>query len=123
MSKFKIGDRVRRVAGGSPALDVGTEHIVSAVIGNSELMIEGRSQTWSQDYFELVSAAGPVRERVVKEIVRGKYGRLNTLEIAPNGVNSRSAAVALETRFYTQADLREIAGLISATADALDEVA
>lgn len=127
MSKFKVGDRVRRVrhTGRINNCPIGFETVVEELLGTGGFWYVGddgqRQNSSKLDDWELVTV-GPVRERIVKEVVRGKYGRLRTLEISPSGVNSRSAAVALENRFYTQSDLREIASLISATADALDVI-
>lgn len=127
--KVKAGKTYRSRDGQKvgPLNDFGTAGSLNTMVAGVDRVFDAENgkHAFGKRELDLVAewGVGPVRERTVKEIVHGKYGRLGTLEIAPNGVNAHSAAVSLENRFYTQADLREIASLITAIADALDEAA
>lgn len=56
MSKFKVGDRVKRVVDGFPEILIGTEWIVCEVVedGNT-IAVEGLPYYWSSDNFKLVN--------------------------------------------------------------------
>ncbi|AXC37923.1 hypothetical protein SEA_JACKO_65 [Microbacterium phage Jacko] len=57
MNKFKVGDKVRRIDGGSHLMPVGEVCVVSWVNDNGGLTVEGRVNFWEDRYFELVEAA------------------------------------------------------------------
>lgn len=79
MSKFKVGDRVRRVkhTGWINNCPVGFETVVDELLGSRGFWYVGddgqRQNSSSLGDWEIV---GPVRTVSRKEIVSGKYGRL-----------------------------------------------
>lgn len=56
MSKFNVGDKVRRLPGGSQRMPAGTIAMVSDV-RPSEISVEGDSRWWMAAHFELIECA------------------------------------------------------------------
>lgn len=123
MSKFKVGDRVRRVAestvSGGCFGKVGVDYTIAAPA--SVLSGNWRSECGiriSEDYFVLADTS-PVRSVIRKEIVEGVYGRVKVNDTGKTGL----VGLWFEGHYFKPAELRAISETALALADALDEVA
>lgn len=79
MSKFKVGDRVRRVGKPHTAgiFPVGMEGVVTSSFSDNRYVLDGDDRySHDPDFLELVEEKGPVRTKTIKEIVPGIYGNI-----------------------------------------------
>lgn len=117
MSKFKVGDRVRRVRDEHMGMRSGDEAIVKRVTAYNHVELnEFRGQHWN-DLLELANPS-PIRAVTRREIVPGTYGSVVVDR------NTTTDSPAPFVRFYAQAgasELREAARIFSDIADVLDE--
>ena len=59
VSKFKVGDRVKRIANEFPEILIGSEWVVMEVLeGSNTIAVEGLSDYWNSDNFKLVLENG-----------------------------------------------------------------
>lgn len=134
MGKFKVGDRVRRVADG---------HAHGSPIGHEVTVVDGRIDTltrvvwyeqpggnvvWSDEKnWELVE--GPVRTVTRKEIVPGEYGDIlvdrtaNDGSIVLLGFKTTGGIFPQCRSNFTSAELTAAIATLTTIRDALDEVA
>ncbi len=116
MSKFKVGDRVRRTNNKvshrhfTYPMKVGDEAVVSKIEGGY-IVLEGKGEfyTWHDDGFELVE--GPVRIVTRLEIVGGDYGKVHVSTYddtrARIGIDSIMNAKELTDAIATLAAIRD----------------
>lgn len=110
MSKFKVGDKVRRVYGGNPCAPIGFEAVL--IHGSGGVLAyrnkEGDLGSFNPNYWDLIEPAqsGPVRTVTTtrKEIVPGVYGRLKITPIV-----SRDQWKNVAIQFVMRGDIKEIA--------------
>lgn len=79
MSKFKVGDKVRRINYGHPGKEVGEVGVVDFV-HDGGVHLAGEDPSYSHQEANLVLLdvpAFPVRTKTVTEIVEGVYGRIS----------------------------------------------
>ncbi len=58
-NKFKVGDRVKRIANEFPEILIGSEWVVREILGGgSTIAVEGLSDYWTSDNFKLVLENG-----------------------------------------------------------------
>lgn len=122
-SKFKVGDRVRE------KLHPSEKGKVIKVCAN---MIKIHWDGWkpeecedngfhSLELFELIledpSYQSPVKERVVKEIVAGKYG---LFKVGTRGDDGVSIHLGMDGAYFTASDLRHAARVFNDIADVLE---
>lgn len=119
MSKFKVGDRVRRVGSTMPWAPYGYECAVVGIGPSGSVVYigrDGKESSCEPADLELVSPAvspSPVRTKTVKEIVPGKYGVVEVRTSAPD-------IHIPDNRLWTPATLREAARIFNELADALE---
>ena len=59
VNKFKVGDRVKRIANEFPEILIGSEWVVREVLeGSNAIAVEGLSDYWTSDNFKLVLENG-----------------------------------------------------------------
>lgn len=114
MSKFKVGDRVRRISGMHKGMSAGDESTVSEVYGHKHVALDSFSGEHWEVCLELADTS-PIRTVTRREIVSGVYG---IVSVAPNA--SRCAFVP-KARDYTASDYREAAHLFNQLAEVLEE--
>ena len=124
MTKFKVGDRVRRVSKSefpSEFGSVGDEFTVTGFYTPDSLQLSSDDRRHLNgaicSAFELVTPAGPVREVTRKEIVPGTYGVVDTSEATADGVRIKFPAARCSAT-----ELREAATVFNQLADALESV-
>lgn len=131
MSKFKVGDRVRRVANGYSSVPIGYETEVLDLLGSSSRFfysdMDGDRLNTRDEYWELVTPASPVRSVPRKEIMPGVYGRVRVGASINGWVEvqyvRRDIPVDIDGAALNAAELRAAAATFTVLADALDEVA
>ena len=120
MSKFKVGDRVRRVSDPQSGAPIGYETSVTKIDG-WYLEYQGKTGQMGLSSFEnweLVQPASPpspVRTKTVKEIVRGVYSGVHVCDVDKVG------GVWVEIFGQrTASELREASRIFLELADALE---
>lgn len=116
MSKFKVGDRVRRItqdhAYGLKIGEVGK--IDSFVSSNPHIEGEDVHLAHAPEFLELVAPTSPVRLETRKVIVPGVYGAIQIATVYDDGVNIYS-----NPGKWSAADLRTAAAVLNELAEAL----
>lgn len=129
MAKFKVGDRVRRVAHSSVISNcpIGHEAEVLELMGSYGFWYEGadgaRQNTPAPDDWELAASASPVRERTIKEIVDGTYGKISVSGATRNRVGIKISRNSDLWTDFTATELTAAIETLTTIRDALDEVA
>jgi hypothetical protein len=124
MSKFKVGDKVRRVEDSSWYAPIGFETVIFSV-GDGRLLftdIVGRVRPTNPSYWELIEPAhqGPVRTVTTtrKVIGSGTFG-----DVKVRGVSDKRVGIALGSDAYiamSASSLRAAAETFTQLADALE---
>ncbi len=122
MSKFKAGDKIRKIAGGSPFAPTGFQTTVSR--GNAGPgLVNFRAKTGNdvcgcEEDWELITPPGPVVTETVKRIKPGTYG---ILEIIGETLPGMCAITVGPHMMTTPDNLRAAAATLIEIADALSE--
>lgn len=117
MSKFKVGDRVRRVRDITDWAPLGFE---ATVLNHGCYMDRHGASTMLVDsQWELATPVSPVRTITRKEIVPGPYSGFHV------GANDQGRVHVVQgsKEMYSPSELRAAAATFIELADALDEVA
>lgn len=79
MSKFKVGDKVERIAGGSSSLAVGSIGTVAEVVSPLNLKLGGSCQEWMSKFFKLYKEPNlyPLHDIAIAWLEGEKIQRLN----------------------------------------------
>ena len=119
MSKFKVGDRVRRInSDHAIGMRVGQIGIVDGFVsGNPHVEGEDKGLAHSPDNLELVASQGPVVTETVKRIVPGVYG---TVVVGGRDNEFLPLAVSFNQRHFTAPELRAAAAVLLELAGALE---
>lgn len=129
MSKFKVGDRVRRVAESTASVGcfgkVGVDYTIAAPA--SILSGDWRSECGiriSEDYFVLADTS-PVRSVIRKEFVDGRFGWVEVRSL--DGVANRRVGIKIgsggDAVALSAPELTAAIATLTTIRDALDEVA
>ena len=137
MSKFNIGDRVRRINCEHDTLKVGDEGVISGVSDNGNVMIMGGDPRYShmEENLELVerlkstpapSIPSPIVTETVTRIEPGVYGRIEVMsgpvKGAENMVQVSMKMAGTNGHWSDASELRKSAATLTALADHLDNI-